>query len=106
MAPKSRAGRNKDKGKGQASASQPREDSSEHEYDETRFINFKAQERYEKFVRKPLISEREVEFQSEPFAHPIFERVRVNLMNRKWGDFVTRLAQANVSLVYEFYANL
>ena len=106
MAPKSRAGRNKDKGKGQASASQPRDDSSEQEYDETRFINFQAQERYEKFVRKTLIPEREVEYQSEPFDHQIFELVRENLASQTWDNLVTKLAQANVSLVYEFYANL
>ena len=70
------------------------------------FANARAFERYQVLSTKPVIQDRGMECNEEPYRHdPQYDEIRRTIITMGWQQFVNVQEETNTSLMLEFLAN-
>ena len=80
--------------------------SSRQTFDERLFANAKAFERYQNLSTRPVVQDRGMECNADPYRHdPNYDEIRRTIITNGWQQFVNVPDETNTSLMLEFLAN-
>ena len=80
--------------------------SSRQTFDERLFANARAFERYQDLSTKPVVQDRGMECNKDPYRHdPNYDEIRRTIITNGWQQFVNVPDETNTSLMLEFLAN-
>ena len=80
--------------------------SSRQTFDERLFANARAFERYQDLSTKPVVQDRGMECNEDPYRHdPNYDEIRRTIITNGWQQFVNVPEETNTSLMLEFLAN-